>query len=198
MAEALTPTPINGLKTSSESIRREASEVSSSNSVPQTTTAVVVEASEEASAPLLDPLAKVQQFESSSHIGSSTVKHHSTAGQGSQERQGTESYKSVTGQCSSFPEEEQQSPQLPPEAHTSSLQPSTPPLSSPAGASPTSRPASVTEGEDSSSAGPSEYPPLAEVAEGIRGSNRKQAQVHAHCSEAICEDMPGVQSIVCV
>lgn len=192
MAEALTPrlNLVDGLKTSSESFQREASEVPSINSVPHTTTAVV--ASEEAFTLLQDPLAKVQFCESGTHIGSSTEIYHSTAGQGPQERQGTESDKSVsstelpkTKQYTSFPEEEQQSQQLPPEAHTSSLQPSTPPLSSPAGASPTSRPASVTEGEESSSAGPSEYPPLAEVAEGIREAIESRLRCKAPWSVAI-------------
>ncbi len=174
MAEAPTPTlNLDGLRTSSESSQREASEVPSIISVPQTATTVV--ASVEASTLYQDPLAKVQHCESSAHIRSSTESHHSSAGQGPQERQGSKIDKPVsltdlskTDQYSSFPEEEQQSQQLAPEAHASSLQPSTPPLSSPAGASPTSRPASVTDGEDSSSAGPSEYLPLAEVAEGIR------------------------------
>ncbi|BDA42713.1 hypothetical protein COCOBI_03-6060 [Coccomyxa sp. Obi] len=205
MAEAPTPTfnLADGLKTASESLEREASEVPSINSVPQTTNAVV--ASGKASALLQDPLAKVQFSESSTHIESSTGNHLSTAVQSPQDWQGSETDTPVSltdlpriDQYSSFPEEEQQSQQLPPEAHASSLQPSTPPLSSPAGASPTSRPASVTEGEDSSSAGPSEYPPLAEVAEGIREaieSRLRVSEVRRHPPEAMDESLPALRVV---
>jgi hypothetical protein len=73
-------------------------------------------------------------------------------------------------QDASFPDTEQHSEQL--QVQASNLQPPTPPLSSPAGASPTSRTASVTEGEETSRAGPSAYPPLDEIAEGIRAAIR--------------------------
>lgn len=74
-----------------------------------------------------------------------------------------------------------QVPEANSEAQSSSLQPSTPPLASPVGASPTSRPASVTEGEESSGSRRSYYPCPDDIVEGIRAAMDSHLRSASSC-----------------
>ncbi len=185
MAEAILsiPNTSESVKDYSERLDQESSKsLPASSSAEQTTTVAL--ASEAASEE--DPAGV--PTEGREQIASSTDERHSfrhPSPQAHQDRSDakTESPREYQPTDQSLPakQEEEQSERLCSEAQASSLQPPTPPLSSPAGASPTSRPASVTEGEETSRAGPSDYPPLHEVAEGIREAIRSSLRCVKCC-----------------
>ena len=164
MAEAIlsVPNTSDALKTFSETVHKDIQEA-----LPHSSSASA-SASETGCAPKQDPGIK-QATSSKEVLPASTKGNDKTREKVSQDSKGSARSEAKSPALSSFPEEEQHSEQLQTEAQTSSLQPPTPPLSSPAGASP-SRPASVSEGEETSRAGPPDYPPLDGIAEGIRAA----------------------------